>query len=115
MISQFHLIFDLNVRCYKPSWAINQCEVMCVENEDIINEFAVTKEYQIWQESLLAIIGYAKNEEINDEELITDFIADHINASLELSKALKRIKKKLKKRNEEFQIHELNISKDESV
>jgi hypothetical protein len=70
-------------------------EVMYVSNDDLINEFAATKEYQAWQESLLAIIGYAKNEEINDEDLITDFIADHINSSLELSKALDRIKKKL--------------------
>jgi len=69
--------------------------VMYMSNDDLINEFAATKEYQAWQESLLAIIGYAKNEEINDEDLITDFIADHINSSLELSKALERIKKKL--------------------
>ncbi|MCZ3365185.1 MULTISPECIES: hypothetical protein [Methanobacterium] len=66
-----------------------------MSNDDLINEFAATKEYRAWQESLLAIIGYAKNEEINDEDLITDFIADHINSSLELSKALDRIKKKL--------------------
>lgn len=70
-------------------------EVMHVGNEDLLNEFAATKEYQAWQESLLAIIGYSKNEEINDEELITDFIADHINSSLGLSKALERIRKKL--------------------
>lgn len=69
--------------------------VIYVGNDDLINEFAATKEYQEWQESLLAIIGYAKNEEINDENLITDFIADHINSSLELSKALERIKNKL--------------------
>jgi hypothetical protein len=74
-------------------------EVMYVSNNDLINEFAATKEYQAWQESLLAIIGYAKNEEINDEELITDFIADHINSSLELSKALERIKKKMEGEN----------------
>ena len=66
-----------------------------MSNDDLINEFAATKEYRAWQESLLAIIGYAKNEEINDEDLITDFIADHINSSLELSKALDRIKRKL--------------------
>jgi hypothetical protein len=69
--------------------------VMYVSNDDLINEFAATKEYRAWQESLLAIIGYAKDEEINDEDLITDFIADHINSSLELSKALDRIKRKL--------------------
>ena len=74
-------------------------EVMRVGNEDLLNEFAATKEYQAWQESLLAIIGYSKNEEINDEDLITDFIADHINSSLELSKALERIKKKLDEEN----------------
>ena len=74
-------------------------EVMHVGNEDLLNEFAATKEYQAWQESLLAIIGYSKNEEINDEDLITDFIADHINSSLELSKALERIKKKLDEEN----------------
>jgi hypothetical protein len=72
---------------------------MYVSNDDLINEFATTKEYQAWQESLLAIIGYAKNEEINDEDLITDFIADHINSSLELAKALERIKKKLDEKN----------------
>ncbi|WP_424354933.1 hypothetical protein [Methanobacterium sp. MBAC-LM] len=66
-----------------------------MSNDDLINEFAATKEYRAWQESLLAIIGYAKDEEINDEDLITDFIADHINSSLELSKALDRIKRKL--------------------
>ena len=74
-------------------------EVIHVGNEDLINEFAATKEYLAWQESLLAIIGYSKNEEINDEELITDFIADHINSSLLLSKALERIKKKLDEEN----------------
>ena len=74
-------------------------EVMRVGNEDLLNEFAATKEYQAWQESLLAIIGYSKNEEINDEDMITDFIADHINSSLELSKALERIKKKLDEEN----------------
>lgn len=74
-------------------------EVMRVGSEDLVNEFAATKEYQAWQESLLAIIGYSKNEEINDEELITDFIADHINSSLELSKALEKIKKKLDEEN----------------
>lgn len=74
-------------------------EVIRVGNEDLLNEFAATKEYQAWQESLLAIIGYSKNEEINDEDLITDFIADHINSSLELSKALERIKKKLDEEN----------------
>ena len=73
--------------------------VIYMGNEDLINEFAATKEYEEWQESLLAIIGYAKNEEINDEDLITDFIADHIHSSLELSKALARIKKKMKEEN----------------
>ena len=73
--------------------------VIYVDNDDLINEFAATREYQEWQESLLAIIGYAKNEEINDEDLITDFIADHINSSLELSKALERIKNKLNEEN----------------
>ncbi len=70
-----------------------------VGNDELISEFAATKEYKAWQESLLAIIGYAKNEEINDDELIADFMADHINSSLELSKALEKIKKKLKEEN----------------
>jgi len=40
-----------------------------------------------------------KKVAINDEELITDFIADHINSSLKLSKALEKIKKKLDEEN----------------
>ena len=60
--------------------------VFIMMDEDIVEEFAATDEYKKWLDSLLAVIGYATNEKIDDEELITDFMADHISASLELSK-----------------------------
>ena len=73
-------------------------------DEDIIEKFAATDEYKEWLDSLFAVIGYATNEEIDDEDLITDFMADHINASLELSKGLKRIRHRADKmQNKEFQ------------
>ncbi len=73
-------------------------------DEDIIEEFAATEEYKKWLDSLFAVIGYATNEEIDDEELITEFMADHIIASLELSKGLKKIRYITEKRqNKELQ------------
>ncbi len=73
-------------------------------DEDVIEEFAATDEYKEWLDSLLAVIGYATNDKIDDEDLITDFMADHINASLELSKGLKRIRHKVERRQiKEFQ------------
>lgn len=55
-----------------------------------------SEEYKASQKSVLTIIGYSKNEETNDDELITDFIADSINTSLELSEVLEWIKRKIR-------------------
>ncbi|MGZ7096468.1 MAG: hypothetical protein ACXVHY_04995 [Methanobacterium sp.] len=62
-----------------------------MRKEELINELANSDEYKAWQDSLLAIIEYSKDE-LNDNGLITDIIVDHINASLELGNALDRIK-----------------------
>jgi hypothetical protein len=73
-------------------------------NEDIIKELEATKEYNEWQESLLAIIGYTTDEKNNDEELAKELMADHLNASLELQKGLERARYEVgKKLNEDFQ------------
>ncbi|MGZ7117792.1 MAG: hypothetical protein ACXVHS_10165 [Methanobacterium sp.] len=62
-----------------------------MRKEELIAELANSDEYKAWQDSLLAIIEYSKDE-LNDNGLITDIIVDHINASLELGNALDRIK-----------------------
>lgn len=61
-------------------------------NNDILKEFEATKEYEAWQESLFAIIGYSMDENINDEELAGELMADHLKASLELEKGFEQAK-----------------------
>lgn len=56
-------------------------------DKDLIKVFETTKEYETWQESLFAIIGYSTSDEI-DEKLISELLADHLNASFELQKGL---------------------------
>ncbi len=56
-------------------------------DKDLIKVFETTEEYKAWQESLFAIIGYSSKEEI-DEKLVTELLADHLNASFELQKGL---------------------------
>ncbi|MGZ7108562.1 MAG: hypothetical protein ACXVHS_05620 [Methanobacterium sp.] len=74
-----------------------------MRKEELINELANSDEYKAWQDSLLAIIEYSKDE-LNDNGLITDLIVKHINASLELGNALDRIKIEAHNREiEEFQ------------
>ncbi len=78
--------------------------VLFMSNDNITTEFEATKEYNDWQESLLAIIGYTTDEELNNEELARELMADHLNASLELQKGLKRAKYEAgKKLNGKFQ------------
>jgi hypothetical protein len=77
-------------------------------NDDIIKEFEATKEYNDWQESLLAIMGYATDEELNDEELAGALMADHLNTSLELQKGLERARYEAEKRlNGNFQVENI--------
>jgi len=72
-------------------------------NNDILKEFEATKEYEEWQESLFAIIGYTMDEKINDEELAGELMADHLKASLELGKGLELAKYESgKKMSDEF-------------
>jgi hypothetical protein len=56
-------------------------------DKDLIKVFETTEEYNVWQESLFAIIEYSSNEEI-DEKIVKELAADHLNASLELQKGL---------------------------
>jgi hypothetical protein len=74
--------------------------IECVD-KDLIKMLETTEEYKAWQESLFAIIGYSSNEEI-DEKLVTELMADHLNASFELQKGLgnARLKKGKIIRNE---------------
>ncbi|MBI4813488.1 hypothetical protein [Methanobacterium sp.] len=67
----------------------NENQVKWIESvdKDLIKLFETTEEYKAWQESLFAIIGYSSNEEI-DEKLVTELLADHLNASFELQKGL---------------------------
>jgi len=62
-------------------------------DKDLIKVFETTEEYKAWQESLFAIIGYSSNEEI-DEKLVTELLADHLNASFELQKGLGNARQK---------------------
>jgi hypothetical protein len=70
-------------------------------DNDLIKVLETTEEYKAWQESLFAIIGYSSNDEI-DEKLVTELLADHLNASFELQKGLgnARLKKGKIIRNE---------------
>jgi hypothetical protein len=69
----------------------NETEGKWIERVDkeLLKVFKTTEEYNAWQESLLAIVGYA-SEESYDEELIEQLLADHLNASLELQDGLGR-------------------------
>jgi hypothetical protein len=58
-------------------------------DKELLKVFKTTEEYNVWQDSLLAIVGYA-SEESYDEELIEELLADHLNASLELQDGLGR-------------------------
>lgn len=59
-------------------------------DNDIIKALETTEEYKAWYESLFAIIGYTSNEELNDENLAMELIADHLNASFELQNGLEK-------------------------
>ena len=73
-------------------------------NEDIIKEFKTTEEYEAWQESLLAIIGFTSDEDNEDEELAEELIVDHLNASLELQNGIAKAKYEVgRKINEKLQ------------
>ena len=66
-------------------------------DKDLINMLETTGEYKAWQESLFAIIGYIANEENDDEELIMELIADHLNTSFALQKGLENARLKVSK------------------
>jgi hypothetical protein len=66
-------------------------------DNDLIKMLETTKEYKAWQESLFAIIGYASSEEIDDENIITELLADHLNSSFELQKGLENARYKTSK------------------
>ena len=79
-------------------------------NKDIIKEFKTTEEYEAWQESLLAIIGFTSDENNKNEELAEELIVDHINASLELQKGIAKAKyeagRKINEKLQEEQMQE---------
>jgi hypothetical protein len=70
--------------------------IKCVD-KNLIKMLETTKEYKAWQESLFAIIGYASREEIDDENLVSELLADHLNASFELQKGLEHARYKTSK------------------
>lgn len=59
-------------------------------DKDLIKVLETTEQYKAWQESLFAIIGYTSSEELDDENLIMELLADHLNASFELQKGLEK-------------------------
>ena len=66
-------------------------------DKDLINMLETTGEYKAWQESLFAIIGYTSSEELDDENLVRELLADHLNASFELQKGLEKARYKTRK------------------
>ena len=66
-------------------------------DKDLIKQLETTEEYKAWQESLFAIIGYVADEEIDDENLIMELLADHFNASFQLQKGLDKARYKTRK------------------
>lgn len=75
----------------------NENEKTIMPDKDLINMLETTEEYKAWQESLFAIIGYIANEENDDEELIMELIADHLNTSFALQKGLESARLKISK------------------
>ena len=63
-----------------------------------IRELEATEEYKAWYESLFAIIGYISNEELNDENMAMELIADHLNTSFELQNGLEKARHNAKQR-----------------
>ena len=59
-------------------------------DKDLIEALETTEEYKAWYNSLFAIIGYTSDEEIDDEELAMELIADHLNASFQLQNGLEK-------------------------
>ncbi len=65
-------------------------------DKELLKVFKTTEEYNAWQESLLAIVGYA-SEESYDGNVIGELLADHLNASLELQEGLGKARFQTKK------------------
>lgn len=63
-----------------------------------LKELEATEEYRAWYESLFAIIGYISNEELNDENMAMELIADHLTASFGLQNGLEKAKHNAKHR-----------------
>jgi len=66
-------------------------------DKELIKQLETTDEYNAWQETLFAIIGYASQEDLDDEDLINELLADHLFASFELQNGLDKAKYKAKK------------------
>lgn len=72
-------------------------------DKELIKALETTKEYEAWQESLFAIIGYASKEEPDDKNFVRELMADHLIASIELQDGLEIAKfKASKKLNDEL-------------
>jgi hypothetical protein len=61
-------------------------------DKELIKMLQTTKEYKTWQESLFAIIGYVSDEELDDENMVRELMADHLNASFQLNNGLEKAK-----------------------
>ena len=67
-------------------------------DKNLLKVLKTTGEYEAWQDSLLAIVGYATNEEQEDEELAVMLIEDHLSASFELQQGLENARFKISKK-----------------
>ncbi|MCE5214098.1 MAG: hypothetical protein LLF83_05200 [Methanobacterium sp.] len=57
----------------------------------LMKKLEITKEYKEWQESLFAIIGFI-SKEIDDDNLLKELMADHLNNSVQLQIGLEKAK-----------------------
>jgi hypothetical protein len=66
-------------------------------DQGLLKVLKTTEEYKAWQDSLLAIVGYTSNEELEDEKLAVKLIEDHLSASFELQQGLENARFKISK------------------
>lgn len=75
----------------------NQGKCISHVDKDLVKVLETTEEYKAWIESLFAIIGYTSRDDLDDEDLIKELMADHLNASFELQKGLENARYKTSK------------------
>lgn len=75
---------------------INEKKWMEHVDKELIKQLETTEEYKAWQESLFAIIGYVSSEQ-DDEDMVLELLADHLNASFQLQNGLDKARYKTRK------------------